>query len=179
MFSLKKQQVKLIDVNLRAELHGEEPVPAADLKIEMTASNDTLAEFHPTLKWSLYDKNGQDLVDKVNKDSVTKQRYPAMSGFSWDLSLEHQAVKIHVPGSKEDIVFGDCKVDAFRIDPKDGGSVDITFRVQLHPQEKQVGKLHTILKKAVEITLDEDEDAMPEEPKGRGKRRGADSEARA
>ena len=53
MFQLENQTAKLSNVNLRAELHGEETKVAVDLKFDMKLSNDVLSYFDPSLKSSL------------------------------------------------------------------------------------------------------------------------------
>ena len=54
MFQLENHTAKLSNLNLRAELHGEETKVAVDLKFDMKLSNDVLSYFDPSLKSSLY-----------------------------------------------------------------------------------------------------------------------------
>lgn len=53
-FQLEEQTATLVHINPRPEKHGEENVPAADLKISVTDSNHLLSMFHPTLRGMLY-----------------------------------------------------------------------------------------------------------------------------
>lgn len=54
MFSITEQTATLAHINVRTERHGEEPAGAADLKIQFTAGNGVLSEFHPVLRSFLY-----------------------------------------------------------------------------------------------------------------------------
>jgi hypothetical protein len=46
----------------------------------------------------------------------------------------------------------DCKVDYFKIEAQNGGSVVITFRIIAHPESEDVGKLCEFMQR--EIILD-------------------------
>ena len=162
LFSIDEQETKLLDVNPRKELHGEEDVLAADLKFEAKMLNDALAIFDPTLKWSMYDKDQHDLESKVNKDGAIKLRYPKMSPFAWDHTVNSATVIIHKGGHvKSDILLKECKIDGFRLECLDGGTVILTFRVQVHPTEDLAGKLCMLTKKSVEISIEENEVKAP------------------
>jgi hypothetical protein len=54
MLTLEKQKAKLTSLNLRAEVHGDERVPAADIRFSFDAPNELLSEFDPALKSSFY-----------------------------------------------------------------------------------------------------------------------------
>jgi hypothetical protein len=48
----------------------------------------------------------------------------------------------------------DCKVDGVVIEPKEGGSCVIRFRVAAHPREDDIGKLVSQIQSETEIELD-------------------------
>ncbi len=157
MFSLKNDVAKLANVNPRAELHGEDPQPACDLKIEMNVSNGLLAEFHPTLRSFLYEKDDSQL--DLAEDSLTHLRMPKLGPLKWDEELVGAEVTVHRGlGGKSDIVLPGCSVNNFVLAPQEGGSVMLCFRVQGHPDEKQFGRLCSIIGSEIEITV------MPPEP---------------
>lgn len=52
----------------------------------------------------------------------------------------------------------DTTVDGFVIEPMDGGSVVLSFRVKCNPDEKQVGKLSTLMGGQIEFSLVPPED---------------------
>ena len=158
LFSIDEQETKLVDVNPRKELHGEEDVLAADLRFEAKMLNDSLALFHPTLKWSMYDKDQGDLGDHAAADAAIKLRFPKMSSFCWENTINSATVTIHKGGNvKSDIVLKECKVDSWRLECLDGGTVIANFRVQVHPSEDMAGKLCMLTKKAVTISVEENE----------------------
>jgi hypothetical protein len=51
------------------------------------------------------------------------------------------------------------KVDHFTIEPQNGGSVAITFRIIAHPEADDVGKLCEFIQRDIELKL------TPPEPK--------------
>ena len=78
MFSLDRKTVKLVNVNPRAEKHGDENALACDLKFEIRASNDVLSEFHHSLKSALYKEPDQG-TSRIWGPSVTARNWPGMS----------------------------------------------------------------------------------------------------
>lgn len=162
-FQLSKAKAKLTAFNPRGEFHGEERMPAADLILQTDISNNELAMFHPTLKSSLYhfdDQIGGDLVDAAQKDGdpnyAPHLRFAHLAvPIKWDDAVIGAKVTVHHGvHSKSDIVIDTCRVDGFKIEPKQGGTVTITFKVSGHPDEKAAGKLCTMVQQDLEITLD-------------------------
>lgn len=156
-FALERQNVVLVNFNARSEMHGEERAPAADLKLSMDAPNDVLAEFDPALKSSLYRRpDGNDsqaeLLDVPGY--LPKLRFPKMGGFGWDEKIVGATLTIHWGANdRSQILLTDCIVDRFAFEPADGGTVQLSFRVACHPDEKQAGKLYTLTQSSVEISL--------------------------
>ena len=155
VFTLERQRVKLANFNARAELHGEDREPAADLKIEMLAPNDILSEFDSDLKSSLYRKpnaNGDqaELLD-TGPGYLPKLRFPRMGEFAWDEKMEHAELTIHQ--GRSDLNLIECIVDSFKFAPADGGQIGLTFRVRCKPDERQAGKLYTLTQQAIDVTL--------------------------
>lgn len=156
MFSLEKQKAKLANLNLRAELHGEEHVTAADLTIKATVSNDTLSEFHPSLKSAFYQKGDEaqgELIDDPGHLPAIK--FPNLGQpLKWDQTFEGYETTVHFGiGGPSDVVLTDCKVDSFKFDCKDGGSIEIMFRIQAHPSAEQIGKLSGLIQNDIELSL--------------------------
>jgi hypothetical protein len=155
MFSLERQQVKLADVNPRAERHGEEHVIAADLKLEANMDNGCLAFFHPTLKSLLYFKDESvvnDLVDQIHE--APNLRYKALGlPLKWTTEIIGASVSVHTPVSGKDIELDMCGVNNFQLEPMEGGTVKLTFRVQAHPSERDLGKLCSMIQQDVEVSV--------------------------
>lgn len=156
-FALERQKAKLVNLNARAEKHGDQHVPAADLDFSFDAPNDVLSEFDPALKSSLYrraDSNGdqQDLLDTPGY--LPNLRFPAMSAFKWEAKMVGGQLTVHYGTSeRSDIVMDVAKADSFKFEPKDGGTVLVSFRAAVHPSEKQFGKLCSLIQEDVEISL--------------------------
>lgn len=159
VFSLEDQTCTLTNFNPRPELHGEDPKPAADLSIEVSLPNDDLALFHPTLKSLIYhyDKSGDpDLVDQARegeKDYAPHLRFPKLGALHYKEEIVGAKVTIDY-GLKSDIELNGCNINKFVLDPQVGGTVIVTFRIQMHPDEKQAGKLYTLMGNEITLTIE-------------------------
>lgn len=161
MFDLS-QQVKLANVNPRAEKHGEDTKPALDLKIEATCPSTALIHFHSELRQHLFKKDeNPDLVDQiVENDGLTVLRYPEMGAIKWDIEMTGYTVEVdYGMGGDSNIVLTDVKLDHFTIEAMSGGSVSITFRMIAHPEAGDVGKLCEFIQRDIDLVL------TPPEPK--------------
>lgn len=153
MFSLKNDVATLIDFNPRCELHGEDPKPACDLKIGMSVSNGLLAEFHPTLRSFLFEKDASQL--DLGDDGLTKLRMPKLGPLKYGEELVGAEVTIHRGlGGKSDIVLPGCQINNFTLDAQEGGSVKLSFRIIAHPDEKQAGRLFSAMGNEIDITIE-------------------------
>ncbi|HWK72213.1 MAG TPA: hypothetical protein VNS29_15370 [Burkholderiaceae bacterium] len=156
MFELKDHQVKLASVNPRAEIHGEDRVPACDLKIEAACSSEVLIYLHSQLRQLLFKKNDSpDLVDQVqDSEALTELRFPKMGPIKWTWEGTGYTLTVDYGlGDASNIVLGDCEVDNFKIDPMEGGTVNISFRVICHPETADVGRLCEMIQREIQITL--------------------------
>jgi hypothetical protein len=159
-FTLEKQTCRLVNFNTRPERHGEDPVPAADLKIEYSMPNDELCQFHPALKALLYhfDKKGeQDLIDQAregDKDYAPHLRVPEIES---PIKLKTELVGAMVSidyGLKSVIDLHGCNVNDFKIDPQPGGTVLVSFRIQAHPDGSQAGKIYDLMGCEISLTIE-------------------------
>lgn len=155
MFSLDKSVGKLTNVNPRAELHGKDTVLAVDIKVEHKLHNDILSEFHPTLKAFLYEK-GDDAQSQLLEDKthLPKRRFPLIPSFKYDLKLAGYEVKIDFGiDDKSAIEMAGCEIDGFKIEPMEGGTVGLSYRIIGHPKEQDIGKLCSLIQQEINITL--------------------------
>lgn len=163
MLELQNQTGQFVNFNLRPEKHGDENVPGADLKIQITASNDILAEFHPSLKASLYRAPHNDEGDMADQADTRLDdpgylpclKYPNMKN---KVSLADKIVGAKVTvhhgiGGKSDLVLDDCTVDKFQFDPQEGGTVVVSLNVACTPSNNQAGELHAKQDQDVVITI--------------------------
>lgn len=146
--NLRAVTATLENVNLRTEKAGQDKVPAADLKISTPQGADVLSEFSPTLKAFLFDESQpKDLADGIRIRDAHLQ-YP----LSRDEEMTGATVKIGF-GVGKPMELSDCKVNAFKLTPMDGGTVVVGFRVQCRPTPEQVAKLYQLQESGVEFTL--------------------------
>lgn len=156
MLTLEKQKTKLTSLNPRTEKHGDENVPAADLKFTFDGPNDVLSLFDSALKSSFYRKpDAQDaqgeLVDEPGY--LPKLRFPKIPGIKWDAEMIGAKLTVHYgTGGKSDIVL-DVDVDGFAFEFKDGGTVSTSFRAKAKPDDKQIGKLYGLIQCEVDVSL--------------------------
>lgn len=156
MFSLANAQMKLVDVNPRSEIHGDEHKTAADLKFELKTSNDILSEFHPALKSALFGPSDGAQGDLLPAEPghLPSLRFPLMGAIKWAKDFQGYTVTIHYGVSgRDDIVLDTCVVDGFRFECLDGGTVVVRFRVQAHPEPVPLGRLCSMIQQPVEASL--------------------------
>ena len=157
-FDLNNIAATLIHFSPRRELHGQDPEPAGDLKVRADLTNNDLALFHPTLKSMLYhfDKSldaQESLID--DPQHAPHIRFPQLPVLKWDGEVTGAKVTIHHGiSAKSDIVLETCNVDNFTIEPKQGGTVTLTFRIQSHPDMNQSGHLCTMIGTDIEISIE-------------------------
>ena len=153
-FTLSHRTAKLANLNVRAEQAGADKLPASDLKFSINVPSDSLIEFAPELRGLLYWKNGGggDLADQTH--DAPNLRFPRLGPLSWEGEIVGAELTVHYGlGGKSDLVVAAAKVNRFVIDPQEGGTVIIQFRVQAHPDEKSVGKLYSMIQRDVDISL--------------------------
>lgn len=150
MFDLTEVAALLSSVNLRAECHGDDKVPAVDLKFSLTVGGEYLEKFHPDLRRLLFKKSDQqDLVDNTEFGAL---RFPELGVLTYDVEFENVTVMI---GVTKTVMLKDCKIDKFKLEPIEGGSVAIDFRVVAHPSEKHIGNLSALIQQEVDLTIEQ------------------------
>lgn len=162
-FTLEKfTTVTLRSLNVRAEMHGKDPVPAVDIGFTLTGSNDLLDLFDPGLKAALYraerddDEDTEDELPGIEPVSDLRVlRSPSLS-MPLKLNCEYLGRNLVIDyglGGKSNLeLHGD--LNEFRLDAKQGGSSEIQFRFQASgPTDKAIGKLGSLIKHDVKITV--------------------------
>lgn len=153
----------LVHFNPRSELHGEDREPAADVKLSATVDNKFLDQLHGTLRHALFFHDtanpGKDLVDKAmeeNPNYLPHRRFAGLGGeLRWAEEMTGGKLTLHYGvGGRSDIVLPEIKLNKLSIVPKDGGVVEVKFRVQCKPDEEQAGKLCQLVQKAVSFSIE-------------------------
>lgn len=164
-FTLSDNLATLAHVNIRSEMIGEQQVPACDLKFRINLPNDALAAFDPALKDALYhyDPSAGDLADHGRAGDPEYKphlRFPNLSTpIRWAVGVV-DSCDVRVSLGAGSVALLDCRVNNFALEPLDGGTVTIEFRVQCHPDAHGIGVLGTWVQNDVQVTV------TPQEPKG-------------
>ena len=153
--------VFLRSLNVRAEMHGTEPVPAVDIYFVHVGPNDVLDQFDAGLKGIFYmPANGKSKTPELpGVEAATSM--PQLRSTSIEmpvpLSREYLGRNLVIDfglGGKSNIELSACDVNAFKVNCQEGGTVETTFRVQASGlDEKALGKISSLVKHDVKITL--------------------------
>ena len=164
-FERNRELMKLVHINVRGEKHGDEDETAVDLSFRANLPNDVLSEFSPTLKSSLYAKPDSPQQEIPDPNHLTEVKNPQLGSLKWDLKYDFARVVVHhgIDGSN-DLIFGLARIKKFVITPKQGGTCEIQFQVQVHPEPKQSGVLLEILNQEVYVTIDPEGGEEEEDP---------------
>ena len=135
-------QATITNINLRAEDHGEEKVPAFDLKLTFTASDELCAHFDPVLKAFLY--NEQGFIR--NKAVRTPLRF--------DEELDKYELAIN------GIELNDVTLSRFEVEPADGRALRITCNARKVAHDHESSELHPLLMQTVEIKLTPQQESL-------------------
>ena len=160
-FNLSKTSAKLNSFNIRAERHGDNPVPAGDLKLTITAANTILDEFDPKLREALYQNTqadqGQKDVEGV-APTLPNLRFPNLEGpfkFTDEGAGYKLTLDYGVGGERSNVTIEGCQVNNFSADCLEGGTVELSFRVQMtDPSADLIGKLGVQVQHEIVIDLE-------------------------
>jgi hypothetical protein len=157
MLATEKHEAKISNVNLRAEKHGGERKLGVDISIKMHAGNEILDGMQKGLKESLYRKaaKGEQLDAFAAKDGLVAVRHPCLGALP--INVEYSDYELDIDGmleGTETIVLIDVKLKSFSIEAKEGGSVEIFFKVQARVDQEELGELaDAYIRETVRITL--------------------------
>jgi len=161
MFQLEEPTaVVLTSVNNRAELHGEDKVPAVDIGFRWETSNVVLSMFDPWLLTALYHRSAaadaQGDIPGVEQ-VLQNLRMPKLhTPLRWGEELVGYFLEIEYgTGGKSNLKLDAVDVGKFRFTPKEGGTTIVEFQVQASTSvtERVFGKLPLLLGHEVKITL--------------------------
>lgn len=151
MFTLKSQRAKLNSAHVSPEMHGEEPVPAQYLGIEVDMQNTILDQFNPELLNVLYKPADQAEID----GSLPSLRFPLMQDeIKW--KYEGAGYKAKIDYGIDDttaIVLTDVKVDRIVFGLKEGGTVRLKMRLAAKTDEATSGRLDHMQQTEITLTL--------------------------
>lgn len=123
-------EARMASLTTRIQKHGDEDVPAVSLGLQLTVANTLLDVIDPNIRESLFKRvDGQP--DLPGMESTT----PALRCQSIDravLTTKYEGWTLEVDDGIDETTpktFGGCKVDKFVVEPLNGGSCALSFRV--------------------------------------------------
>lgn len=139
MITFENHPVRLEHINTRMERHGDDDeVLTMDLKLTADLPNTSLDEMSPTLRRSLYDPDEDG--DILDPDNTPNLRNPQLGTLRWSIKVERVWFSFVDPDEQEALVaFSEAKFGRQVFTPKEGSTVTHTWRLQVHPQDKDVG----------------------------------------
>lgn len=133
-------EVKLENFNVRAEHHGEALVPAIDLAFSWKTNNRALDMIHAELRTRLFIKLAQPRKVKEGDneelelpvdDELPNVCFPLLK-YPLKFEKEYQGYTCTVNyglGGKSDIVLNLCRLKDVKVEPIEGGSVEIKWTI--------------------------------------------------
>lgn len=161
MLHLQKAIATVRSVTNRSEKHGDAEVPAVDLHLALDRPSTDLAMFGPRLRGALFwrdpDQNPEDLLDGIDPMlELPNLKAPELKG-PFKLTAEYVGAEVVIDyglGGPSDIVLEVAKVNRLKVEPKEGGSVTLTLRVQAaHIDEKIAGRLAMLLHRETRVSI--------------------------
>jgi hypothetical protein len=157
MIALEKHPVKILHLNVRSELHGDEERTAVDIKLGFDLPNRNLDALGPGLRESLYeiDPNADpSLLDDA--DHLTHVKFPQLGTLKWAGEYESVGLHLHLGNGrgKGDLLFVESKLGKLTITAKEGGTCACMARAQVLPTPDETAKLVGLLKRQVPATID-------------------------
>lgn len=132
MFQITEfQEAKLATLTPRNEKHGDDDVPAVSLRLELTVPNTILDTIDPKLREALFKPKPDAEPELPDIEAST----PILRCNSIDrvtLPTKHEGWTLAVDDGIDESqpsTFGGCKVDTFSVEPLQGGSIVLRFRV--------------------------------------------------
>lgn len=150
-FQVTKSPAKLDSFTPRAELHGEEKVPACSIGLTIGLHSSALDQFDPSYRPFLFREEtgadeGQGNLTLVAGDKLTALAKPKLKALKLAEEFPGYTLRIHAGlDSGADLVLSDAKLSGFEFKAISGGSVEIGFSVAAKPDEAQAGRLYGLV----------------------------------
>lgn len=155
----EKQTAKVAHLNVREEMHGEEPTLAADVKVVADIGNDFLDLLSPGLRSAMY--AGEEQLEGVEA-KMSVLRWPTLKPLDWDCPLEGAKFTLHGARKSDDLLF-ECQVKKpLVLACKEGGTVTVSLQVQITPDPAEMGALAAFLGRVTKVSLEPQ--AQPDTP---------------
>lgn len=159
MFTVEDHDAKLVNLNTRAEKHGDKTKPAADIKFELVVPHTGIACFGESFQEFLFREPGagESRVPDLKLDGGdkrTKVRNPEVKKLPLEIEYDGYTVVVSVGlRTSKPVELTDCRVRGISLEPLDGGAVKVTLTVTGYPNKDQIGSLYDWQRRDVDLTL--------------------------
>lgn len=136
---LEMTEAKLATLTSRAEMHGDDSVPAVSLGLELTTTNEILDLIDKDLAPRLFKHPDSKPLPGV-RDALTVLACNSLERVL--LATKHEGWTLAVDDGIDDtkpLSFGSCKVDKVSVEPMQGGSIVLRMRVGTSDLDKAKG----------------------------------------
>lgn len=126
---LESTEATLVTLTPRSEKHGDDEKPAVSLGLELTVGNEVLDSIDPDLAPRMFKHPTSKPLPGV-RDALTVLACNSIDRII--LPTKHEGWTLQVDDRIDEtqpMSFGSCKVDKFSVEPHQGGSVTLRFRV--------------------------------------------------
>lgn len=158
MFALNNTLAKLDSLNTRTEKHGDQNVPACDLRFTAHVSNKILDHFHPHLREVLYrqgaQSSGQQSLPIEHADGLTEIELPNLKPLRFEDEFPGYSL-----GMTEGLECSDVhridpvKLSKFELEAMSGGTVRVSFSAAMKPTDAQLVWLYARQQTSMQITI--------------------------
>lgn len=126
-------------VTPRKEHHGDDLVQAVSIRMSWTTTNDSLAKLHPNLKdmlfWKVPAEEAQERIEGVPDVTPNLRVHSVGFPLSVDASFSGYTCTIdHGIDESTALQLYQCSLEKFKVDPKEGGSVTISWSLSSNKQ---------------------------------------------
>jgi len=157
-FQLQDHEASIANLNSRIQRHGEDRQLAADIKFRTSASSSVLDAFDSHMRVDLFRSPGQGEQQELpgtGGNGLTAVKHPGWEPVK--LSHEFAGYEMQIGGhleASEPIVLADVKLKRFVVEPKEGGSVDLTFTASAEIEPDDLAELSdAFIREDVLLTL--------------------------
>lgn len=162
-FNLKEQSAKLTGIKIREELKDDKGLPDVSLSFLMRTGSADLAKFSPELRDAIYKPGEQPELDGTNDKASL--RFPELGKLNISKKVVGATFRLHygvgdVNGQTSDPISESTQVDSFTLDPQEGGTVLVGFRVWGKFTGPQIGNLALTVGRDTSISIDSPEPAQ-------------------
>lgn len=156
----------LLKVQSRTEKEGTDEVPAGTLHITLNGSNDLLDNLEKGLRAMYYKKPTKSELDEMDMDLVEQSEADLKELIKLRSVNLKDAIKHAWQGAGYRVVIGGgltdatdinlikCELKGFSYTLNEGGTVEMKFNINCHPNRDDAGDLWMRNGKQVELTLE-------------------------